>query len=73
MYGNEGDTTVFYAATNLSYLMNGGGPNTTTVTITPGFRTHLGGNFYLLGGVELPTTQPEPFSYQILGGLMKVF
>ena len=25
------------------------------------------------GGVELPATQPEPFSYKILGGLMKVF
>jgi hypothetical protein len=63
---------VFYAATNLTYLTNGG-PSTTTVTITPGFRTHLGDNWYLLGGVDLPTTQPEPFDYQVLGGLMKVF
>jgi len=33
----------------------------------------MGANWYLLGGVELPATQPEPFAYKILGGLMKVF
>ncbi len=54
---------VFYAATNLSYLTNDAGPNTTTVTITPGFRTHLGDNFYLLGGIELPMTEPSRFAY----------
>lgn len=64
---------VFYAATNLAYLTNNAGPNTTTVTITPGFRTHLGDDFYLLGGIELPVTEPSPFDYQLLGGLMKVF
>jgi hypothetical protein len=64
---------VTYVATNLSQLTDDRGPATTTLTFTPGFRSHLGANWYLLGGVELPATQPEPFDYQILGGLMKVF
>jgi len=41
--------------------------------MTPGFRTHLGQNWYLLGGVEVPVTEPKPFDYQLLTGLMKVF
>ena len=45
----------------------------TTVTLTPGFRTHLGRNWYLLGAVEVPVTRDKPFDYQVLGGLMKVF
>jgi hypothetical protein len=43
------------------------------VTLSPGFRTHLGQNWYLLGAVEVPVTQPDPFDYQVLGGIMKVF
>jgi len=49
------------------------GPATTTLTFTPGFRSHLGANWYLLGGVEVPATRPEPFDYQLLAGLMKVW
>jgi len=64
---------VGYIATNLTQLTDDRGPATTTLTLTPGFRTHMGANWYLLGGVELPATQPEPFDYKILGGLMKVF
>jgi hypothetical protein len=63
---------VFYASANLAQFMNGPS-NTTTFTITPGFRSHLGHDFYLLGGVEVPVTSPEPYDYQVLGGLMKVF
>ena len=48
-------------------------PSTTTPTFTPGFRTHMGRNWYLLGGVEVPATDPEPFDYQVLAGLMKGF
>jgi len=29
--------------------------------------------WYGLGGVEVPVTHPEPFDYQVLGGLMKVW
>jgi hypothetical protein len=49
------------------------GPSRTLVTLSPGFRTHLGQNWYLLGAVEVPVTQPDPFDYQVLGGIMKVF
>lgn len=64
---------VLYVASNLSQAMDDGGPNTTTVTFTPGLRTHLGANWYLLGGLEVPATRPEPFDFQALAGLMKVF
>jgi hypothetical protein len=33
----------------------------------------LGANSYGLGGVEVPVTHPEPFDYQVLGGLMKLW
>ena len=69
---------VWYVSTNLNQLTDGeiAGtevPNDTTVTFTPGFRTHLGANFYLLGGVEVPATNPKPFDYQVLAALMKVW
>lgn len=64
---------VWYLSTNLYQLTDSRGPNTTIVSLTPGFRTHLGQNWYLLGGVEVPVTEPQPFNYQVLTGLMKVF
>jgi hypothetical protein len=64
---------VWYVATNLTQATDGRGPSLTTLTFTPGFRSHLGQNWYLLGGVELPATHPNPFDYQLLAGLMKVF
>jgi hypothetical protein len=62
---------VFYLSTNLLQTIDG--PSKNTVTLTPGFRTHLGANWYLLGGVEVPVTSTKPFDYQVLGALMKVF
>jgi len=64
---------VWYVSTNLATLTDGRGPNTTTLTFTPGFRTYLGGNLYLFGGVEVPATKPMPFDYQILGELLRPF
>jgi len=64
---------VFYVSPNLYQRTEGPGPKTTTVTLTPGFRTHLGSDWYLLGGVEVPMTHPRPFDYQLLSGLMRVF
>ena len=64
---------VWYVSSNLFQLTEGPGSKTTTVNLTPGFRTHLGWDWYLLGGVEVPVTDPEPFDYQVLGGIMKVF
>jgi hypothetical protein len=70
---------VWYVSTNLTQATDGEEvlgvrePNVTTLTFTPGFRTHLGANFYLLGGVEVPATNPKPFDYQVLAALMKVW
>jgi hypothetical protein len=69
---------VWYVATNLNQTTDGEiaateVPTVTTLTFTPGFRTHLGANFYLLGGVEVPATNPKPFDYQVLAALMKVW
>ena len=63
---------VFYLSANLRQPMDSG-PKDPTFTLTPGFRTHLAANWYLLGGIEVPTTNPKPFDFKILGGLMKVF
>ena len=64
---------VFHVATTLTQLTDDRGPNTTTLVFTPGFRDYLGANFYLLAGIDLPVTHPEPFDYQPTVGLMKVF
>jgi hypothetical protein len=64
---------VFYLSTNLKQPIDDRGPKDTLVTLTPGFRTHLGANWYLLGAIEVPVTNPKPFDFQVLGGLMKVF
>lgn len=64
---------VFYLSANLIQPMSDRAPRNTLLTRTPGFRTHLGANWYLLGGVEVPVTSPRPFDVQVLGGLMKVF
>jgi len=64
---------VFYLSANLNQTMDNRGPTTTVVTLTPGLRTHLGANFYLLAGVEVPVTNTKPFDFQVLWGLMKVF
>jgi hypothetical protein len=63
---------VFYVSGNLKQPIDSGSKDT-VFTLTPGFRTHLGANWYLLGGVEVPVTSPKAFDFQVLGGLMKVF
>ena len=63
---------VGYVSTNLTQLTSGPS-KTTTLTFTPGFRSHLGADFYLLGGVEVPATNPKPHDYQVLAALMKVW
>jgi len=64
---------VWYVSANLTQLTDNAGPNTTTLTLAPGFRTYLGWNWYLLGDVVLPTTNPQPFDYQVQAALMLVF
>jgi len=77
-YFTEHDMTpigdmVWYVSANLTQTIDNRGPTTTTWTMTPGFRVHLGRNWYLLGAVEVPVTNPKPYDYQVLGGLMLVF
>lgn len=64
---------VWFLSTNLNQTLDDRGPSRTLVTLSPGFRSHLGNNWYLHGAVEVPVTRPEPFDYQVLGGIMKVF
>ena len=64
---------VGYLSVNVNQTIDDRGPSRNTTSLTPGFRTHLGRNWYLLGAVEVPVTNPEPFDYQVLAGLMKVF
>jgi hypothetical protein len=64
---------VWYVSTNLSRPTDNHGPDVTTLSFTPGFRTHIGWNWFLFGGVEVPVTHPEPFDYQVLGEVLKVF
>jgi hypothetical protein len=65
---------VWYLSTNVSQPIDNRAKNSGTfVSLTPGFRSHLGQNWYLLGAVEIPVTNPQPYDYQVLGGIMKVF
>jgi hypothetical protein len=64
---------VFHVGTTLSQATDDRGPHTTTLLITPGFRTHMGRNWYLLAGIDVPVTHPEPYDFAPTVGLMKVF
>jgi hypothetical protein len=64
---------VWYLSANLLQTVDDRGPSSNTVSLTPGFRTHLGANWYFLGAVEVPVTSRKGFDWQVLAGLMKVF
>ena len=65
-----GDLT-YYLALNAS---NQVAPTSlTTVTLGPGFRTHLGRNYYLLGALTVPVTAPHPYDESLTFWLMKTF
>jgi hypothetical protein len=64
---------VFDVGTTLTQATDHRGPATTTLLITPAFRTHLGCNWYLLAGIDVPVTSPQPYDFQPTVGLMKVF
>lgn len=68
-----GDFVTYVAANYGQAVDDRDDSKTTSLSLTPGFRTHLGNNWYLLGGVEVPTTKPKAYDYQILSGLMLVF
>jgi len=72
-YAPVGDL-VWYVSTNVSQpIDNRGTSSNTFVSLTPGFRTHVGNNWFLLGAVEVPVTSPTPYDYQVQAGIMKVY
>ena len=65
---------VWYVSTNLSQpIDNRAATSNTFVSLTPGFRTHMGQNWYLLGAVEVPVTSNAAYEYQVQAGIMKVY
>jgi hypothetical protein len=50
--------------TTLSQATDGRGPATTTFIVTPAFRTHMGRDWYLLAGIDVPVTSPQPYDFQ---------
>lgn len=76
---------VWYLATNYRHAIDNRNPNadnentdnTSSVdnylSFSPGFRTHLGRDWYMLGTVEIPALKRKPFEYQVLFSFMKVY
>jgi hypothetical protein len=65
---------VWYVSTNLSQpIDNRAATSNTFVSLTPGFRSHVGANWFLLGAVEVPVTNNPAYDYQVIGGIMKVY
>jgi len=65
-----GDLTWYVAGTWREFQ---NGSDTTFVSITPGMRTHLGGNLFLLAGIEIPLRDSsqffnEAFTVQLVKG-----
>jgi hypothetical protein len=50
---------VFYLAATGSSTMDNRGPSETLLFLTPGARCHLGNNWFVLAGVEVPVTGPR--------------
>ena len=68
-----GDLVGYVSTTIRQPIDNRGTSNNTFLSLTPGFRTHVGNNWYLLGAVEVPVTSPTPYDYQVQAGIMKVY
>lgn len=65
---------VLYVANNFTQAIDNRGPSsTTTFTMGPGFRSHLGGNWFLLGATDFGVSDPKPYDYQVSGAIMKVY
>jgi len=65
---------VVYVTNNVTQTIDSRAPGSvTTFTLGPGFRTHLGDNWYLLGQADFAVTNPQPYDYQISSGIMKVY
>lgn len=64
-----GDFTYHVTANVREYF----GQTGTFVSLTPGLRTHLGHNFWLLGGVEIPVSSSPPYQERFFLILVKGF
>jgi len=64
-----GDFTIYLSGN----VFNKVSASQTNVTLTPGFRTHLGKEWFFLGGIEVPVTSPRPYEAGATFWLMKVF
>lgn len=71
------DTREFLGGSTLTLALNTvsrlSGPTQSNVTLTPGFRTELGGHWYILGGLDLPLAAPRPYREQLIFWLMKTW
>ena len=57
-----GDLVTFLSITGFSTL-DDRGPSYTYLSCKPAFRVHVGNNYYLLGGAEVPMTGPKTASF----------
>ena len=61
----------YYVSANV--LDTFGSSPSTFVSLTPGFRTYLGKDWYLLGGLEVPVTTRPPFREQLIIFIVKSY
>jgi len=66
---------VTYLSINGYTTLDDSGPMYSYLSLTPGFRVHLGSGYYFLGGVEVPVTGPKTqnFAYSPIFWLTKVW
>ena len=65
-----GDFTYYVSANVLNSF---GSAPSTFVSLTPGFRTYLGKDWYLLGGLEVPVANRPPFREQLIFFFVKAY
>ena len=56
-----GDLVCYLAPNYIQAIDNRAPSSTATVSLAPGFRTHPGLDWYLLGSVDVPVTRPQPY------------
>jgi hypothetical protein len=66
-----GDFTYYISAVVGTPLSSGGGPN--SVSLTPGVRTHLGRDYYLLAGLPTPLTKQRVADLGMIFWFMKAW
>jgi hypothetical protein len=66
-----GDFTWYVSAVGGTPLSNGGGQ--TSVALTPGLRTHLGCDWYLLAGMPIPLTEQRVADLGMIFWFMKAW